>query len=235
MPNNKHKKGQSYKIQYEKSIDEIGTSFNFSENIYTSSEYYSFPEVNRSLRKQDVENGQNKLSQFQFTLNQNMEDFGNFYFSAYCQSYRLKKGTTQSFYTGYDINIADITFGLNLFFNNNDESTENKDKQMAFNVSVPFSKWLPSGWVTYNINNNTINGQQLAINGSLSDNDDLLYNVRVDNNYTSLKELGGGISLNYTNSLARMNIGYNYNNNDRSFSYWLSGGVIVHRNGIIFS
>ncbi len=158
MPNNKHKKGQSYKIQYEKSIDEIGTSFNFSANLYTSSEYYSFPEVNRPLRKQDAENGQNKLSQFQFTLNQNLEDFGNFYFSAYWQNYRRKKGTTQSFSAGYNINIADITFGLNLFFNNNDESTENKDKQIAFNVSVPFSKWLPSGWITYNINNNTING-----------------------------------------------------------------------------
>lgn len=146
-----------------------------------------------------------------------------------------KKGTTQSFSAGYNINIADITFGLNLFFNNNDKSTENKDKQIAFNVSVPFSKWLPSGWLTYNINNNAINGQQLAINGSLSDNDDLLYNVRVDNNYTNLKELGGGISLHYTNSLACMNVEYNYNNNDRSFNYELSGGVIVHRNGIVFS
>jgi len=235
LPNNKHKKGQSYKIQYEKSIDKIGTSFNFSANLYTSSEYYSFPEINRPLRKQDAENGQNKLSQFQFKLNQNMEDFGHFYFSAYWHNYRRKKGTTQSFSAGYNINIADITFGLNVFFNKNDESTENKDKQIAFNVSVPFSKWLPSGWITYNINNNTINGQQLAINGSLSDNDDLLYNVRVDNNYKSLKELGGGISLNYTNSLARMNVGYNYNNNDRSFNYGLSGGVIVHRNGIVFS
>lgn len=235
LPNNRRKKGQSYKIQYEKSINEIGTSFNFSGNFYTSPEYYSFPEVNRPLRKQDTANGQNKLSQFQFTLNQNMEDFGNFYFSAYWQNYRRKKSTTQSFTAGYNINIADITFGINLFFNNNDESTENKDKQIAFNVSVPFSKWLPSGWITYNLNNNTIKGQQLAVNGSLFNNDELLYNVRLDNNYTSLKELGGGISLNYTNSLARMNVGYNYNNNERSFNYGLSGGVIVHRNGIVFS
>lgn len=235
LPNNSHKKGQSYKIQYEKSINEIGTSFNFTGNFYTSPGYYSFPEVNRTLRKQNTENGQNKLSQFQFTLNQNMEDFGNLYFSAYWQNYRRKKGITQSLSAGYNINIADITFGINLFFNNNDESTENKDKQIAFNVSVPFSKWLPSGWITYNINNNTINGQQLAVNGSLYDNDELLYNVRVDNNYTSLKELGGGISLNYSHSLARINVGYNYNNNDRSFNYGLSGGMIVHRNGIVFS
>ena len=235
LPNHKHKKGQSYKIQYEKSIDEIGMSFDFSGNFYTSPEYYSFPEVNRALIKKDAADEQNKLSQFQFTLNQNMQDFGNIYFSAYWQNYRGKKGTTHSLSAGYNINIADITYGLNLFFNNNDESTENKDKQISFNVSVPFSKWLPSGWITYNINNNSLNGQQLAVNGSLLDNNELLYNIRLDNNYSSLKELGGGVALNYTNSLARMNVGYNYNNNEHSFNYGLSGGVIAHRNGIVFS
>ncbi|WP_340620431.1 fimbria/pilus outer membrane usher protein [Xenorhabdus siamensis] len=236
LPENEHKRGQSYRIRYTKSIEATGTSLTFSGYRYSTPEYYSFAEANEYSVRKDASRAQNKRSQLELTLNQGMGDFGNLYVSAYQQDYWGKQGTNRSLSAGYNINLAGISYGLNLSYNANHESIKSKDIQASFNVSIPLDKWLPNGWATYSISRNgrSQGSQQLAISGSALDDHALSYSIHGEHSH-NMEGASGGASLGYSHSFGRVNLGYSYSNNSQSLNYGLSGGLVAHQDGITFS
>ncbi|SFU82071.1 fimbria/pilus outer membrane usher protein [Xenorhabdus koppenhoeferi] len=236
LPKNEHKRGQSYRIQYTKSIETTGTSLTLAGYRYSTPEYYSLSEVNEYSVRKETSRAQNKRSQLQLTLNQGMGDFGSLYVSAYQQDYWGKQGTSQSLSAGYNINLAGISYGLNLSYSASHESIKNKDIQASFNVSIPLDKWLPDGWATYSINRNgrSQGSQQLAISGSALDDHALSYHIHGEHG-NNMEGTSGGASLEYSYSSGRVNLGYSYGDNSRSLNYGLSGGIVAHQDGITFS
>ncbi|MBC8945039.1 outer membrane usher protein FimD [Xenorhabdus indica] len=236
LPENERKRGQSYRIRYTKSIEATGTSLTFSGYRYSTPEYYSFAEANEYSVRKDASRAQNKRSQLELTLNQGMGDFGNLYVSAYQQDYWGKQGTNRSLSAGYNINLAGISYGLNLSYNANHESIKSKDIQASFNVSIPLDKWLPNGWATYSISRNgrSQGSQQLAISGSALDDHALSYSIHGEHSH-NMEGASGGASLGYSHSFGRVNLGYSYSDNSQSLNYGLSGGLVAHQDGITFS
>ncbi|WP_338803050.1 fimbria/pilus outer membrane usher protein [Xenorhabdus griffiniae] len=233
---NKHKQGQSYRIQYTKSIEATGTSLTLAGYRYSTPEYYSFAEANEYSVRKEAGRGQNKRSQLQLTLNQGMGDFGNIYVSAYQQDYWGKQGTNQSLSAGYNINLAGISYGLNLSYDANHKSIKSKDIQTSFTVSIPLDQWLPNGWVTYSMNRNghSRGSQQLTISGSALDDHTLSYSIHGEHS-NNMEGTSGGVSLEYSHSSGRVNLGYSYSDNSQSLNYGLSGGIVAHQDGITFS
>ncbi|MBD1228065.1 fimbria/pilus outer membrane usher protein [Xenorhabdus griffiniae] len=233
---NKRKQGQSYRIQYTKSIEATGTSLTLAGYRYSTPEYYSFAEANEYSVRKEAGRGQNKRSQLQLTLNQGMGDFGNIYVSAYQQDYWGKQGTNQSLSAGYNINLAGISYGLNLSYDANHKSIKSKDIQTSFTVSIPLDQWLPNGWVTYSMNRNghSRGSQQLTISGSALDDHTLSYSIHGERS-NNMEGTSGGVSLEYSHSSGRVNLGYSYSDNSQSLNYGLSGGIVAHQNGITFS
>ncbi|BET96637.1 fimbria/pilus outer membrane usher protein [Xenorhabdus sp. TCT-1] len=236
LQENEHKQGQSYRIQYTKSIETTGTSLTLAGYRYSTPEYYSFAEANEYSVRKEVSRAQNKRSQLQLTLNQGMGNFGNIYVSAYQQDYWGKQGTNQSLSAGYNINLAGISYGLNLSYDANHESIKSKDIQASFNVSIPLDQWLPNGWVTYSMNRNghSRGSQQLTISGSALDDHALSYSIHGEHS-NNMEGASGGASLEYSHSFGRVNLGYSYSDNSQSFNYGLSGGIVAHQDGITFS
>ncbi|MDC9613108.1 fimbrial biogenesis outer membrane usher protein [Xenorhabdus khoisanae] len=236
LQENEHKQGQSYRIQYTKSIETTGTSLTLAGYRYSTPEYYSFAETNEYSVRKEASSAQNKRSQLQLTLNQGMGNFGNIYVSAYQQDYWGKQGTNQSLSAGYNFNLAGISYGLNLSYDANHDSIKSKDTQVSFNVSIPLDQWLPNGWVTYSINRNGHNrgNQQLMMSGSALDDHALSYSIHGEHS-NNMEGASGGASLEYSHSSGRVNLGYSYSDNSQSLNYGLSGGIVAHQNGITFS
>ncbi|WP_256466772.1 fimbria/pilus outer membrane usher protein [Yersinia ruckeri] len=231
-----HKQGQSYRIQYAKSIAATGTALTLAGYRYSTSGYYSFNEANEWIGKKETRHGTNKRHRLQLSLNQGMGDFGRLYLSAYQQDYWGEQGASQSLSAGYHISYGGIGYGLNLAYSNSKESIRRKDRQASFNVSIPLDKWLPGGWATYSINKNDHGqgSQQFAINGSALSGGVLSYGITgSQNNYQGGSSAGA--SLGYTHSSGRMNIGYSNSDHRRSLNYGLSGGMVAHHDGITFS
>ncbi|CDG21730.1 Outer membrane usher protein lpfC (fimD) precursor [Xenorhabdus poinarii G6] len=236
LQGNEHRQGQSYRIQYTKSIEATGTSLTFAGYRYSTPEYYSFAEMNEYSVRKETRYAQNKRSQLQLTLNQGMGDFGSLYVSAYQQDYWGKKGTDQSLSAGYNINLAGISYGLNLSYSANHESIKSKDMQASFNLSIPLDKWLSNGWVSYSMNRNghSRRSQQLMIRGSALDDHALSYSIHGEHS-NNIEGTSGGASLEYRHSSGRVNLGYSYSEKSRSLNYGLSGGLVAHQDGITFS
>lgn len=236
LKDNQRKQGQSYRIQYAKSIETTGTSLTLAGYRYSTSGYYSFAEANEYTAKKSVNAGLNKRSQIQLTLNQGMGDLGSVYLSANQQDYWGKQGKNQSLSAGYTINRAGIGYGLNLSYSDSRENTAARDKQVSFNVSIPLDKWISNGTLTYGINRNDRGQgtQQVAFNGSALEDRALLYGIRMDqsNNYATTS---AGASLEYVHNAGRMNMAYSHSDNSRMLNYGLSGGIVAHRDGITFS
>ncbi len=236
LRHNIHKQGQSYRIQYAKSIEATGTSLTLAGYRYSTSGYYSFAEANEWTEKKDSSRGQNKRSRVQLTLSQGMGDFGSLYLSAYQQDYWGMQGINQSLSAGYNINYARVSYGLNIAYSDNAESVQFNNKQASFNVSIPLDKWLPGGWATYSVtmNNRRQRSEQIAINGTALKDASLSYGITGSegNNQTSSS---AGASLGYIYSSGRGNIDYSYSSNSRLLNYGLSGGIVAHQNGITLS
>ncbi|MEQ1974782.1 fimbria/pilus outer membrane usher protein [Xenorhabdus sp. SGI240] len=236
LQENERKQGRSYRIQYTKSIETTGTSLTLAGYRYSTPEYYSFAEANEYSVRKEAGRAQNKRNQLQLTLNQGMGNFGNIYVSAYQQDYWGKQGSNQSLSTGYNINLAGINYGLNLSYDASHESMKSKDMQASFNVSIPLGQWLPNGWVTYSMNRNdhSRGGQQLTISGSALDAHALSYSLHGEHS-NNMEGVGGGVSLEYSHSSGRVNLGYSYSDTGQSLNYGLSGGIVAHQDGITFS
>uniref|UniRef100_UPI002AA0E01C fimbria/pilus outer membrane usher protein n=1 Tax=Serratia marcescens TaxID=615 RepID=UPI002AA0E01C len=77
-----------------------------------------------------------------------------------------------------------VSYGLNYTFNQNGyDSNGNRssirDHIVAFNVSVPLSKWLPGSYATYNMNasRNGATSNNLGLSGTALPDNNLNYSI----------------------------------------------------------
>jgi len=89
----------------------------------------------------------NKRSRAQFNINQSFREYGSLSLSAYQQDYWNENGYERSLSASYNLSYDGIAYGLNYTYSQTPGSNAN-DQQLAFNVQVPLSKWLPNSWET---------------------------------------------------------------------------------------
>lgn len=238
LSNGKTKSGNSYRFQYSKGFISTGTSLTLAEYRYSTSSYYSFSEANESgwgeasyYKNQKY----NKRSRFQLTLNQSVSEYSSLYLSAWQQNY-WGESYDRMFAIGYNISYNGISYSLNLIYNDYFNSNKNEDKQISFNVSIPLDKWLSNSWATFSTNSSDDGkiSQQVALSGIALEDNNLSYNV---SGAYGNKERGTEwrASLAYKGTSGSINTGYSYSDSMRQIDYGLSGGVVVHKNGVTLS
>ena len=233
--------GQSYRFQYSKDINSTGTTFTLAGYRYSTSGYYDFKESNEIRVTSNATDfdvfrlTNNKRSRAQFNINQSVFDWGSFYVSGFQQDYWGRSGYERSLNTGWNSTVNSISYGLSYSYNQLPGAQAN-DKIMAFNISVPLSKWLTNSWATYGIDNNQQGktNQRVGLSGTALEDNNLFYNIQESYANKGVGN-GGNASATYNSTYGQINGAYSYNSDSRRLNYGLHGGIVAHPYGVTFS
>ncbi|MGP4129094.1 fimbrial biogenesis outer membrane usher protein [Pantoea tagorei] len=99
--------GQSYRLQYSKTVTTTDTTVTLASYRYSTQGFYTFQEVNDYSSQR-----YNKRSRLQLNLSQSLSSWGSFYISAYQQDYWRRTGYERSISTGINTSISDISYSL---------------------------------------------------------------------------------------------------------------------------
>lgn len=230
--------GQSYRVQYSKDFQTTDTSFTLAAYRYSTAGFYTFQEAN-DLRA-DSDDGwrmtYNKRQRLQLDLSQSIGSYGSFFISGYQQDYWQEDGYERTLSTGWNGNIDGISYSVTYSYSDYPESTQPADQQLAFNVQVPLSRFMPNAWASYSVNTakHGDTRQQVGLNGTALADNNLSYSLQ--QSYTNHGVGGSGnISADYKGGQGEITGGYNYDDDTQQVNYGLRGGIVAHPHGITLS
>lgn len=236
---NQSQDGQSYRFQYSKDIAATDSTVTLAGYRYSTEGFYTFQEA-MDYRDYDdgdyVDSHNNKRSKVQIDLSQNLMggDWGSMSFSGYQQDYWNEDGYERNFSASYSNSILNgITWTLMYTYTEYADSNEDDNQQLALNVSVPLSKWLPGAYMSNSMTND-MHGKtynQIGLNGTALEDNNLSYSVA--QGYGNRDEgYSGLVSGDYKGTYGEVNAGYNYNDDSRQMNYGAQGSVLVHEHGV---
>lgn len=229
--------GQSFRFQYAKDIEVTKTTFTLAGYRYSTSGFYDFKEANElgTTSLDDWRQRYNKRSKAQVNINQSLEQYGNFYLSAWQQDYWRESGYERNLGAGYNLSYNSITWGVSYTYSQSPGNNAN-DQQFAINIQVPLSKWLPNSWASYNMNTSKRGSttHQVGLSGTTLADNNLNYNLQ--QSYSNQGEgASGNVNANYKGTYGEMQGGYNYAKDAEQLNYGLQGGIVLHPYGVTFS
>lgn len=253
--------GQSLRFLYARSFNSLGTTFQLTGYRYSTQGFYSFEDTTHTAMTgrvyEDAEhNGlsQKEKDSFYYDLNshkrqrlvanvsQKISDFGSLYLSGSRQSYWEKKGTESSWQAGFSGNLWKASYSLSYGYSKTPWMAA-ADKSFSFQMSLPLNELLPvntnhSVYATtsYNNNGHRNNSFQTGLNGTLLDENNLNWRVSqgiANNNGNSQRSssLGGS----YQGGYGVYDIGFSRSGESTQLNYGVSGGVVLHNEGVTFS
>ncbi|ECC1660467.1 fimbrial biogenesis outer membrane usher protein [Salmonella enterica subsp. salamae] len=236
--------GQSWRIRYSKNILETGTNISIAGYRYSTSGYYTLPEVLDTWRDDEWRNNNDRRrNRAEFQLNQNIGDnFGSLSLNAMSEDYWNSDRKMRSVGVGYSNNWAGVTYNLNYSYNRNTTDSDNsnkvydEDQVFSLSINVPLDRWLSNSYASYNLNTSKRGdtSHTVGLNGSALEDRNLNWNLQQSE--TNHGEGNGGYaSLDYQGTYARMNTAYSYDHDQKRVNYGIEGGMVAHAHGITLS
>lgn len=188
-----------------------------------------------------------KKGKIQANVSQTLGDKNSLFITASEQSYWHTDETDKLLQIGYNGNWHDISYSLTWNYDRSPGEDE-ADETLAFTVSLPVGQWL-AGHDNSDIYHaaNTMNAsysmnsdrhgqtsQTTGLNGTLLDDNNLSYNVQESYGNHGVGD-SGNTSLNYQGTYGNVKAGYNYSDGYHQTNYGLSGGIVVHGDGVTLS
>ncbi|MBJ9260675.1 fimbria/pilus outer membrane usher protein [Citrobacter amalonaticus] len=181
----------------------------------------------------------NKRSRIEANISQSLGDFGSAWFTGVRQTYWNTSSGSDSLRAGYSNSIGPVNYSLNYGYTRykNDHAPSYSDRSVSLFLSVPFDKILKRQlsnpvYATFNSshdrNGNT--SQQSGLSGTFLADRNLNWNI--SQGYSRGQGTSGNASLNYRGTYGNTNLGYSQSSDWRQVSYGLSGGALLHRNGL---
>lgn len=249
--------GQSMRLLYAHAFQPTGTSLRLTGYRYNTKGFHTLEETALKSMKGHLndhdrldENGDpvtntwsdyynlynNKRSRIEANISQKLGGFGSIWLSGSQQTYWSSQGRNESLQAGYGNSIGPVNYFLNLGYSRqiNDGAPSYTDKTISLSLSVPLDKLLTSGsiYASFNASRDS-NGnftQQAGLSGTLLEDRNLNWNI--SQGYTRGQSTTGNASVNYRGGYGNANAGYSYSNDWRRYSYGVSGGMILHENGL---
>lgn len=237
--------GASWRVRYSKSMLTTGTSVDLTALRYSTRNYYSFAEYNSMgyAQKEDVSPWimSRRRSSFQTQVTQQLGDLGSVSLRANRDDYYGSTKTLTSLSAGYNGSVKGISYGLYYTVDRmkgNGDWPENR--QVSFNLSIPFSIFSYSSALqnTYASSQFTHDNQgrtqsQAGIAGS---NADGAFSYSVMQGWGNQDQVSSSTAnLGYQGSKGNISAGYGYSADMRSMNINMSGGAIVHSEGVTLS
>lgn len=232
----KEKNGMSYRLQYAKNINSLGTSLTLASSRYSTQDFYTFEEtVRNNFTNENIsQNGSgytNRRNRTQVNLSQSLNGWGAFYLSGHHQTYWNSSGDEINISAGYSHVYKRINYSIG--YNEVKSLGYNKDKQVNFKISYSLSD---NDWTSYSMNKGSGNrvSHQLGLNGTALPDDNLGYSIQQDIS-SGNEDSTTSITSNYRGSSGIINAGYSQSKLSKQASYGLQGSIVAHPYGITLS
>lgn len=242
----KTRTGQSYRIRYSKSLASTGTSVDLTALRYSTEHYYTFGEFNsEGYRRQDGVSPwtlQRRHSSFQTQISQNMEDFGSLHFRYSRDDYWGSDKILTGMSLGYSNSFKGVRVGVNYNIDQikNDKNQWPENRQVSLNVSVPFSVFgyqrdFQSMYATASVthDNHGKTSNYTGVSGSLLDGS---FSYSANQSWGNQGQAANSnANMAYQGSRGSVSAGYSYSDTSQSMNMNVSGGMVVHRDGVTLS
>ena len=238
--------GTAWRMRYEKTMLETGTTINLANYHYLTGNYRTFNEINenKTYHYLPVDNAALK-SQWQVSVSQSVGQLGSLNGGMTYTTYRGSNQDTKTINLGYSTNIKGI--GVYLNYGRNYEQRANQgwmaSHTVMLNLNIPFSLFFSNS--TYS-SLNRVNAQyQGSLNKSI--NGDKTYQQRAmlngyseDNhlNWTVSQTLGdkqnreSSVRVGYDGTYFGSDLSYAYSRYANSYQAGLNGSLIIHGGGV---
>lgn len=242
--------GQSYRIRYSKNLATTNTTLNLAAYRYSTAGYYGFEDAN-THRPDLIYTGQatayRKRSEFEFSLSQSLGDAGSVYVSSTQRDFWGREGSDRTYALGYNGSLSGVSYGVNVSETRSSATPagRNTDRRLAFNLSVPLSRFLPGyeqGRARHSLQANygLTTGQGQAVHQTLGVSGTALSDGQLNYNLSqTLENQGGGygaaVGATYNGGRGTLTGGYNYSETQQQVTYGVSGGVVAHAHGVTLS
>ena len=231
----RHMQGHSVQLRYSKQLPKIGTSFVVGAYRYSTQGYLDVNQALR-LRAETEELGTPRSvdryrSRFEATLRQSLGDSGGqLYATAYSQDYWNRSGRALSYSVGYNNRWKSLGYGL-MAQRSTSVASQRSDNEFSVTLTLPLggSDRAPNLYSTVRRDRNGDAGVNLGLSGSAGRNRQLQYGV---NATRANGESSFGANAGYQAPWAILGGSYSQGNAQRSASFDLAGGVLVHAGGI---
>lgn len=262
LPDDSTHRGQSIRILYNKSINELGTRVQLAGYKYATSGFYTLAETTyKKMRGNYIQTEDgvvevsglpqsyydliyNKRQRIQLNITQKIGDQSTLYIIGTNQRYWNSKKQDNQLQIGLNTIIKGINLGLNYSLSKTSWN-DSKDQMLAFNTSIPFSNFMRSDndsiWQNASLSTNSSHNMKkrfnntIGLNGTLLEDKNLSYNIQTGYSHEEESDSTGYASLSYNGSYMNSNIGYNYTDTSHQINYGMSGSILAHSGGITLS
>lgn len=264
LPDDSDHHGQSIRFLYNKSLNETGTNIQLVGYRYSTSGYYNFADTTYSRMSGysiETANGivhtkpkytdyynltYNRRGKTQVSVSQQLTDMASLYLTGSHQTYWSTSHVDKQLQAGLNAATGDISWTLSYSLSKNAWQQGN-DQMLSLNVNIPFSHWLRSDtqsiWQRANASysmSHDLNGRMTnmaGLYGTLLEDNNLSYSVQAGRNDGGDGNSGstGYTALNYRGGYGNANVGYSRSNGFKQLYYGVTGGMLVHANGITLS
>lgn len=247
--------GKSLRFLYGRSLNEYGTTFQLTGWRYSTQGFYTLTEtalkgmsgwqydpderdadgrlIPRPVR--DYYNlYDNKKQRLQANISQRIGTLGSLYLTGSRQTFWNRRDTSESLQAGFNSSIGPVNYNVSLNQSKTAGMTQT-DRTVFIGLSMPLGGSASPVFATLNGSRDG-NGhiqQQAGLSGTLLEQRNL--NWSVTQGYSRQAGGSGNASLGYQGTYGNANLGYSYSDNYQQTSYGVSGGLLLHRNGLTLS
>ncbi|WP_273870780.1 fimbria/pilus outer membrane usher protein [Serratia odorifera] len=186
-----------------------------------------------------------KKSRMQANISQRFGRYGSLYLTGTRQNYWNSDKTTDSLMFGYSASLGPVNYNLSWSYSKG-SSQDHSDRTANLSFSLPLSALLPgkqdirgpqtrlNGNASRNSNGRT--SYTAGLSGTLLEDHNLGWNLQ--QGYTRQGDNGGedgssgNANVDYRGTYGSASLGYSYSQDYRQVNYGISGGAVVHRNGL---
>lgn len=253
LADDKRYTGDSVRLRYSKLLNDIGTRVNFYSLRYSTQGFYNlsdtaYKKMSGGRPEQVVEADGTVTTRYenlydlrmsrkarnQLQLSQPMDEYGSLSLSWDQQTYWHTSKTTQGIQFAWNTTFRSASLGVS-FQRSTRLYDDSKDNILALSLSIPFGDPKNSTRARFSTTQGKSAGTTYSggVSGYVPGKDELYYSV--NQRYNAQQQYGGDASLQYKDHRGQYNLGYSYGRDARNLSYGISGGAVLHEDGVTLS
>lgn len=253
LADDKRYTGDSVRLRYSKRLNDIGTRVNFYSLRYSTQGFYNlsdtaYKRMSGGRPEQVVEADGTVTTRYenlydlrmsrkarnQLQLSQPMDEYGSLSLSWDQQTYWHTSKTTQGIQFAWNTTFRTASLGVS-FQRSTSLYDDSKDNILALSLSIPFGDPKNSTRARFSTTQGKSAGTTYSggVSGYVPGKDELYYSV--NQRYNAQKQYGGDAALQYKDNRGQYNLGYSYGRDARNLSYGISGGAVLHEDGLTLS
>ena len=231
-----NKKGYSLHGTYSINFNSTGTNITLAAYRYSSRHFYTLRDTlainHRDYIYDEFVNvrTQRPKSQYQFSINQTLGDYGDLYLVGQTYNYWGESGTNNEYQIAYANSYKKLNYNITLSQTTNSESSK-RDTAIYINLSLPLGEGKHTVSSSYSRDNSGYSYNRIGVSGTMGEQNQWHYGVNASKNNQQYRAIGANAGYTGRFGSYRMNISQEKNHN-RQIGLGASGSIVAHKYGV---